>query len=41
MKDPTKYYFPDRKIYVDRHIDDGHMTGDDSEMEWLGDPTCR
>ena len=36
-KDPAKFYFPDRQLFMDTHADGGHKTGPDEQMKWLHD----
>ena len=35
IRDPTKFYFPDKHLYVESHVDDMHVTGPDDNMMWF------
>ena len=35
VRDATKFYFPDKSLYVDTHVDGMHVTGPDDSMLWL------
>jgi len=37
QRDPTKFFFTGRKIYVETHADDGHAAGDEEDLCWLYD----
>ena len=34
-RDPTKFVFLDRCLYLETHVDDAHCTGPDASMQWL------
>ena len=34
-RDPTKFVFLDRCLYLETHVDDAHGTGPDASMQWL------
>ena len=36
-RNPTKYYVPHRQVYIDTHVDDGHMTGPARQQQALYD----
>ena len=34
-RDPTKFVFLERCLYLETHVDDAHCTGPDASMQWL------
>ena len=36
-RDPTKFVFLERCLYLETHVDDAHCTGPDASMQWLYD----